>query len=84
MAPSRGRIAKLKLLRNLAGNPAINADWYTNPKTGQPFTFVDWARTEGRFQKHFDKDGKPSETILKGQEDRLDNWHLLQELAGII
>ena len=79
--PRKGK--KISERLSLAGNPAINQDWYVDPKTGQPFTFVDWARTEGRFQKHFDKDGKPSETLLKGEQDRLDNWHLLQELAGL-
>ena len=31
----------------------------------------------------FDKDGNPSEVLLAAQEDRLKNWHLLQELAGL-
>ena len=43
-----------------------------------------FARTEGRFSKHFDKDGNPSETLIKAKQERLDNWHVLQELAGII
>ena len=42
------------------------------------------ARAEGRFAKHFDKDGNPSETLFKAKQERLDNWHVLQELAGII
>jgi hypothetical protein len=42
------------------------------------------AHTEGRFAKHFDKDGNPSETLLKAKQERLDNWRTLQELAGII
>ena len=46
-------------------------------------TFVDWARTEARFAKHFDRDGNPSESLLRSQEDRLANWWQLQELAGI-
>ena len=45
--------------------------------------FVHFARSEGRFAKHFDKDGNPSESMLAAQEDRLENWRLLQELAGI-
>ena len=40
--------------------------------------------TEGRFSKHFNKDGNPSETLIKAKQERLDNWHTLQELAGII
>ena len=45
--------------------------------------FLTFARTEGRFSKHFDKDGNPSAQILESQEERLRNWHLLQQLAGI-
>ena len=45
--------------------------------------FIDFARSEGRFGKHFDKDGNPSETLLRAKQDRLENWHLLQELAGV-
>ena len=36
-----------------------------------------------RFAKHFDKDGNPSATLLSSNQERLENWHLLQELAGI-
>jgi pyruvate ferredoxin oxidoreductase beta subunit len=46
-------------------------------------TFIDFARSEGRFSKHFDKDGNPSPLLLHAKQDRLENWHLLQELAGI-
>ena len=46
--------------------------------------FIDFARSEGRFSKHFDKDGNPSETLLVAKQDRLENWHVLQELAGLI
>jgi pyruvate ferredoxin oxidoreductase beta subunit len=54
-----------------------------NPKTNEEVTFVDFARSEGRFAKHFDKDGNPSETVLAAKQDRLENWRLLQELAGL-
>src|SRR5258706_16371995 len=66
----------------LQGTPAINDDWWTNPKTGDQVDFIDFARSEGRFVKHFDKDGNPSETLLRAKQDRLENWHILQELAG--
>jgi hypothetical protein len=46
-------------------------------------TFVDFARSEGRFAKQFDKDGNPSPTLLAAKQDRLENWHVLQELAGL-
>src|SRR3712207_7045151 len=44
---------------SLQGNPAQNEDWWTNPKTGQVVDFIDFARSEGRFGKHFDRDGNP-------------------------
>ncbi|MAG20730.1 MAG: thiamine pyrophosphate-dependent enzyme [Candidatus Marinimicrobia bacterium] len=69
---------------SLQGNPAKNEDWYVNPKTSEQFDFIYFAKTEGRFAKHFDKDGNPDESIQMAQEDRLKNWRLLQELAGII
>jgi pyruvate/2-oxoacid:ferredoxin oxidoreductase beta subunit/NAD-dependent dihydropyrimidine dehydrogenase PreA subunit len=68
---------------SLQGNPAVNEDWWANPKTGQTVDFLDFARSEGRFSKHFDKDGNPSETLLRARQDRLENWHLLQDLAGV-
>ena len=60
--------------------PALTKD----PKTGELFDFTMFARSEGRFAKHFDQDGKASEAILKGNQERLENWRTLQELAGII
>jgi len=68
---------------SLTGNPAVKEDWYTPANSDKPFDFIEFARTEGRFRKHFDKDGNPSQTLLAAQEDRLQNWHILQELAGI-
>jgi len=76
--------SKIKERLSLQGNVAMNQDWYVNPKTGKELTFLDFARSEGRFAKHFDKDGSPSEEILKAKEERLANWHVLQELAGIL
>ncbi len=69
---------------SLQGNPALKDDWYVNPKTSEEVTFLDFARSEGRFSKHFDHDGNPSETLQAAKQDRLENWRLLQELAGII
>lgn len=69
---------------SLQGNPAPKEDWYKNPQTGEVFDFITFARSEGRFAKHFDKDGNPSPTMLAGRQERLENWRLLQELAGII
>ena len=79
--PRKGDTIEERL--SLQGNPATGDDWWVNPKTGESVDFIDFARSEGRFSKHFDKEGNPSATLLRGQEDRLDNWHILQELAGI-
>jgi pyruvate/2-oxoacid:ferredoxin oxidoreductase beta subunit len=79
--PRKGSRMKERL--SLAGNPNMKDDWYTNPKTSEPVDFVTFARSEGRFAKHFDKDGNPSATLLATREERLENWHLLQELAGL-
>jgi pyruvate ferredoxin oxidoreductase beta subunit len=72
---------------NLTGNPSMDRDWaQVKGADGQmkPYTFIDWAKTEGRFKKHFDKDGNPvTPEIEHAKMDRLLNWRLLQELAGI-
>jgi len=75
---------KIKERLSLQGNPAVKDDWWTNPKTGEVVDFIDFCRSEGRFAKHFDADGHPSETLQHSKQDRLENWRLLQELAGII
>jgi pyruvate/2-oxoacid:ferredoxin oxidoreductase beta subunit/NAD-dependent dihydropyrimidine dehydrogenase PreA subunit len=79
--PRKGNTIRERL--SLQGNPAMKDDWYTNPKTKETINFIDFARSEGRFAKHFDRDGNPSETIMRANDDRLDNWHVLQELAGL-
>jgi len=80
--PTKGE--RISERMSLQGNPAKNKDWYINPKTKEQTDFITFARTEGRFAKHFDKNGKANEMMKETQEDRLANWHLLQELAGII
>jgi len=79
--PEAGETVAQRL--SLTGNLAVQEDWYTPPKSDRPFTFVEFARTEGRFRKHFDRDGNPSAALLAAQEDRLQNWRILQELAGL-
>jgi pyruvate ferredoxin oxidoreductase beta subunit len=74
---------KVRERLSLQANPAVKEDWFVNPKTKEEVTFIDFARSEGRFAKHFDKDGNPSETLLAAKQDRLENWRLLQELAGL-
>ena len=80
--PRKGNSIRKRL--SLQGNPAMKNDWWTNPKTGETVDFIDFARSEGRFAKHFDKEGNPSETLLQTREERLENWRLLQELASLI
>jgi len=80
--PRKGERIKQRL--SLQGNPAVKEDWWTNPKTKQQVEFLDFARSEGRFAKHFDAEGNPSDTMLVAQQDRLENWRSLQELAGLI
>ncbi len=79
--PRKGDTIKKRL--SLQGNPGVKEDWFINPKTKEPVTFIDFARSEGRFAKHFDVEGNPSETLLAAKQDRLENWHVLQELAGL-
>ena len=79
--PRKG--ARFRERLSLVGNPNVKEDWYIHPKTGEPVDFVYFARTEGRFAKHFDKEGKPSTVLLATQQERLENWRMLQDLAGI-
>ena len=78
--PRRGATIAERL--SLTGNPAVKEDWSKLPD-GTPVDFLAFARTEGRFAAHFGKEGTPTPEILATQEDRLLNWHWLQELAGI-
>jgi len=79
--PRKGDTIRKRL--SLVGNPGQKKDWWTSPNSDKTFTFVDFARSEGRFAKQFDQDGKPSDRLLKTAEDRLRNWRTLQELAGL-
>jgi pyruvate-ferredoxin/flavodoxin oxidoreductase len=79
--PRKGERLKERL--SLQGNPSLKEDWYTDPKSGQPVDFVAFARTEGRFARHFDAEGKPDEFLQQANQGRLENWRLMQELAGV-
>ncbi|MBF0626935.1 MAG: 4Fe-4S binding protein [Magnetococcales bacterium] len=71
---------------SLQGNPSMRRDWHVKKDANgveKPVDFVAFAKCEGRFQKHFDADGQPSEVLMQSQKDRLMNWRLLQELARI-
>lgn len=73
-----GRVAYLTSRLRLSHH-ALHAD----AKTNQPVDFIAFARTEGRFARHFDAQGLPDPFLLQAQQDRLNNWRLLQELAGL-
>ena len=53
------------------------------PQDGEQVDFITFARSGGRFAKHFDKDGNPSATLIAARDERLENWRLLQDLAGV-
>jgi pyruvate/2-oxoacid:ferredoxin oxidoreductase beta subunit/Fe-S-cluster-containing hydrogenase component 2 len=74
---------KLRECLSLRGNPALKEDWYLDPKSNQAVDFISFARTEGRFARHFDLQGGPDESLRAAQQDRLENWRRLQELAGL-
>ena len=78
--PRKGDSLRERL--SLQGNPAASEDWAADPKSKQTYTFVEFARTEGRFAKHFGPEGDPSPELLAAGEERLRNWRLLRELAG--
>jgi pyruvate ferredoxin oxidoreductase beta subunit len=78
--PRKGE--KLSQRITLQGNPNPGCDWMIDSKTRKAFTFIDFARTEARFSKHFDRDGNPSQMLQRAEADRLASWHLLQEFAG--
>ena len=79
--PRKGE--RLSECLSLQGNPEMKDDWHTHPKTGEPVDFIAFARTEGCFARHFGPEGLPDESLKVAQQDRLKNWHRLQELAGL-
>ncbi|HZP97541.1 MAG TPA: thiamine pyrophosphate-dependent enzyme [Candidatus Limnocylindria bacterium] len=78
--PRKGETVRERL--SLQGNPDPKSDWCTLPD-GTLVDFLAFARTEGRFAPHFGADGSASAEIRATQAERLANWHVLQELAGI-
>ena len=69
--PDKGNTIKSRL--SLQGNPGLKNDWYTSPKSGETIDFIDFCRSEGRFGKHFDKDGNASEVLEKAH-----HWNVLK------
>jgi pyruvate ferredoxin oxidoreductase beta subunit len=84
--PEAGSTLKERI--SLVGNPSVDRDWHTIKGADgniQTVDFLTWAKTEGRFRKHFDANGNAmTKDIMNAQQDRLENWHLLQELAGVV
>jgi pyruvate/2-oxoacid:ferredoxin oxidoreductase beta subunit len=78
--PRKGE--KISERLSLQGNPAMKEDW-AKDKNGEPLDLVAFARTEGRFARHFDAEGNADEFLKRAQAERLENWHRLQELAGL-
>jgi pyruvate/2-oxoacid:ferredoxin oxidoreductase beta subunit len=78
--PRRGATLGERL--SLQGNPAQREDWFRTPD-GSVVDFVAFARTEGRFESHFDREALPSPELLATNDERLANWRQLQEMAGI-
>ncbi|MEX2012105.1 MAG: thiamine pyrophosphate-dependent enzyme [Chloroflexota bacterium] len=78
--PRRGESMAERL--SLQGNPALRQDWLTTAD-GRAVDFLTFARSEGRFAPHFKADGTSTPEILATRDDRLANWRLLQELAGL-
>jgi pyruvate/2-oxoacid:ferredoxin oxidoreductase beta subunit/Fe-S-cluster-containing hydrogenase component 2 len=78
--PRRGEALSERL--SLQGNPALRDDWAKAPDA-TPIDFLTFARTEGRFAPHFGPDGGATPEIEATQADRLANWRVLQELAGM-
>jgi len=79
--PEKGERIRDRL--DLKGNPLPAKDWYVNPKTKEKIDFTTFAQGEGRFEKHFDREGNSSDAMQVANEDRRQNWRMLQELAGI-
>lgn len=79
--PRKGDTVRERL--DLKGNPNVNDDWAQDLKTKEELTFVDFARGEGRFAKHFDRNGNPSQMLKDVSQERLANWRILQDLAGL-
>lgn len=78
--PRKGESTRERL--SLTGNPNNTDDWTHRPD-GSMFDFIDFARTEGRFAAHFSASDEPSPELRTTRDDRLANWHALQEAAGL-
>ena len=75
---------KIKERLSLQGNPAVKDDWFVNPEdergsdasSTSPAAKADSPSTSTRTATR-------RKRCCSAKQDRLENWHLLQELAGI-
>ncbi len=63
--PRKGDTIRERL--SLQGNPAVNDDWWINPKTGKQVDFVDFAAAKGGLTSTSTSKGNPSETLLAAE-----------------
>ena len=78
--PRKGE--KLRERLSLVGNPAQKEDWWTPPKAEKPLTFIDFARSEGRFEQTLTTDqdnGIIFETPEGASPDQVRQRRLLQK-----
>ncbi len=68
---------------SLSGNPALRQDWYAPGTDATPLDFIAFARTEERFAPYFGTGRKAGAALAAANENRLQNWRRLQELAGL-
>jgi hypothetical protein len=63
------------------GQSVEKTDFFIEPKTGEVYDFIRFACTEPLRET---LRTATSETPYRAKQERLDTWHTLQELAGII
>lgn len=79
--PRQGQYLRERL--SLSGNPAPRQDWYAPGRDEAPLNFIEFAATEERFAPYFTADRKAGSALVAANENRLNNWRRLQELAGL-
>jgi len=71
---------------------AVFKEYIKDPRTKVPGTKMVFAGIKSEkevgdlwsYVSQFDKDGNASELMHSANRDRLENWHQLQEMAGLI
>ena len=54
---------------SLLGNPSKKTDFFIEPRTNEVYDFIRFGSTESRFSNHFDKDGTPSERLIRAKQE---------------